>query len=101
MVCLPSRSDRWLWSYILVCPFVLRAGIFRLFPAESYKYPTGLSPIPLSLSCSPDSNGLVPGPLPMAVCRVFFMFLVLFPGLVSIASSHILLVVEFLILLSL
>ena len=37
----------------------------------------------------------------MAVCRVFFMFLVLFPGLVSIASSHILLVVEFLILLSL
>ena len=60
---------------------------------------TGLSLIPLYYSCLPDSNGLVPGPFPTAVCSVFVMFLVLFPGLVSIASSHILLVVEFLVLL--
>jgi len=99
MVCFPSRSDRWLWSYLLVCTFVHWAGIFRLFAAESYKHATGLSLIPLYFSCSPDSNGLVPGSFATAVCRVFLKFFVLFPGLVSIASSHILLVVEFLVLL--
>ena len=99
MVCFPTLSARLGWSYLLVCTFVLRTGIFRLFTPESYKHATGLMLIPLYLACSPDSNSQVSGPFPTAVCRVFLKFLVLFPGLVSIASSYLLLVVEFLVLL--
>jgi len=60
MVRFPTRSDHWLCSYLLVCTIVHRTGIFRLFAAESYKHAPGLSHIPLYLSRSPDSNGLLP-----------------------------------------
>ena len=62
MVCFLTCFNRWWRSYILVCPFVYQADIFRLFGPESYKHATGLSLLLLYLSCSPDSHGLVPRP---------------------------------------
>ena len=50
MVCIPTRSDRWWWSYLLVCTFVHRASTFRLFAAEYYKHATASSLIPLNSS---------------------------------------------------
>jgi len=61
MVRFTTRSDRWWWSYLLVCTFVHRASTYRLFAAECYKHATALSLIPLSSSCRAESNGLSPG----------------------------------------
>jgi len=61
MVCFPSRSDCWLWSYLLVCTFVHRAGTFRLFAAECYEHATASSLIPLNSSRRAESNELSPG----------------------------------------
>ena len=61
MVCFPNRSDRWWWSYLLVCTFVPRASTFRLFAAEGYKHVTASSLIPLNSSHRAESNELSPG----------------------------------------
>jgi len=61
MVSLPTRSDRWLWSYLLVCTLVPRACNFRLFAAECYKHATGSSLIQLNSSRQAESNKLSPG----------------------------------------
>jgi len=61
MVRFLTRSDRWLWSYLLVCTFVHRAGTFRLFAAECYKRATASSLIPLNSSRRAESNELSPG----------------------------------------
>jgi len=62
MVRLPTRSDRWLWSYHRVCTFVHRAGTYRLFDAECYKHATASSLIPLNSSRRAESHGLSPDP---------------------------------------
>jgi len=56
-----TRSDRWWWSYLLVCTFVHWASTYRLFAAECYKYATASSLIPLNSSCRAESNELSPG----------------------------------------
>jgi len=61
MVRFPSRSDRWLGSYLLVCTFVHRAGTFRLFAAECYEHATASSLIPLTSSRRAESNERSPG----------------------------------------
>ena len=61
MVRFPTRSDRWLWSYLLVCTFGPRTGIFRLFAAECYKHATASSLIPLNSSRRAESNEQYPG----------------------------------------
>ena len=61
MVSLPTRSDRWSWSYLLVCTFVPRESTFRLFPAEGYKHARASSLIPLNSSHRAESNELSPG----------------------------------------
>jgi len=60
MVCFPTRSDRWLWSYRLVCTFVLRASTYRLCDAECYKHATPSGLIPCDPSRPAGSNGLLP-----------------------------------------
>ena len=57
MVRIPTRSDGWLWSYLLVCTLVPWAGNFRLFAAECYKHATASSLIPFDSPRPPDSNG--------------------------------------------
>ena len=61
MVHFPTRSDRWWWSYLLVCTFVPWASACRLFAAECYKHATALSLIPLNSSRRAESNRLAPG----------------------------------------
>jgi len=61
MVRFTTRSDRWWWSYLLVCTFVHRASTYRLFAAECYKHATASSLIPLNSSCRAESNELSPG----------------------------------------
>ena len=62
MVCFPTRSDRWWWSYLLVCTFVPRASTFRSVPSEGYKHATASSLIPLNSTRRAESNELSPGP---------------------------------------
>jgi len=62
MVRLPTRSDRWLWSYHRVCTFVHRVSTYRLFDAECYKHATASGLIPLSPSRRAESNELSPDP---------------------------------------
>jgi len=61
MVRCTTRSDRWWWSYLLVCTFVHWASTYRLFAAECYKHATAWGLIPLNSSCRAESNGLSPG----------------------------------------
>ena len=61
MVCLPTRSNRWSWRYLLVCTFVPRESTFRLFLAEGYTHATASSLIPLNSSHRAESNELSPG----------------------------------------
>ena len=61
MVHVTTRSDRWWWSYLLVCTFDHRASTYRLFAAECYKHATPASRIPLNSSCRAQSNELSPG----------------------------------------
>jgi len=56
MVHFPTRSDRWLWSYHLLCTFVLRASPYRLYDAECYKHATTSSLTPLNRSRRAESN---------------------------------------------
>jgi len=62
MVRFPTRSDRWLWSYLIVYTFVHQAGTFRLFAAECYKHATASSLIPLNSSRRAESDELSPDP---------------------------------------
>ena len=57
----PTRSDRWLWSYLLVCTLVPWAGNFRLLAAECYKHATASSLIALNSSRRAEPNELPPG----------------------------------------
>ena len=56
----PTRSDRWWWSYLIVCTFVPRASTCRLFAAEGYKHATASSLIPLNSARRAESNELSP-----------------------------------------
>ena len=56
MVRIPTLSDRWWWSYLVVCTFVHRARTFGLFAAECYKHATASSLIPLNSSRRAESN---------------------------------------------
>jgi len=62
MVRFPSRSDRWLGSYLLVSTFIHRAGTFRLFAAECYKYAKASSLILLHSPRRAESNEISPDP---------------------------------------
>ena len=61
MVRFPTRSDRWWWSYHLVCTLVPRASTFRLFAVEGYKHATASGLIPLNSSHQAESNEPSPG----------------------------------------
>ena len=60
MVHFPTQSERWLWSYHLLCTFVLRASPYRLFAAECYKHATTSSLTSLNSSRRAESNELSP-----------------------------------------
>ena len=62
MVRLPTRSDRWLWSYHRVCTFVHQARTYRLFDAECYKHATASSLISLNPSRRAESIERSPEP---------------------------------------
>ena len=60
MVRFPTRSDRWWWSYLLVCTFFPLAGIYRLFDVGCYMNVIASSFIPLNFSRRAESNELSP-----------------------------------------
>jgi len=72
MVRFPTRSDRWLWRYLLVCTFVLSASTYRLCDAECCKHATPSSLIPCDSSRPADSNGPLPNSIrPLAIELLF------------------------------
>ena len=81
MVSFPTRSDRWLWGYHLLCTFVFRAGTFRFIPAECYKQATASSFIPLNSPRRAESNKLSPNPGGRLAKELSFSLTFSFPGI--------------------
>ena len=89
MLCFPTQSDHWLWSYHLLCTFVHRAGTFRLFLAECYKHATASSHIPLNSSRRTESNELSPGSgAPLAGELPVFLSLLTATGMPPLRALH-------------
>ena len=89
MVPFPSRSNHWLWSYLLVCICVHWAGTFRLFAAEGYMDATASSLIPLNSARQAEFNERSPGSgAPLAGELSLYMSLLVATGMPPLRALY-------------